>query len=250
MFFFLSKLTYIFITPFNWLLALLVWRFFARKPKLKKALTAIIIVFVLFFGNDVIFTNVVNAWQPKPVVIPPQTVYEAGILLGGIAGFDKYGRGFLNTASDRLTEACILYKTGRIKKIIISGGAVYNDRPTEAPFLQTKMIELGVPASDIIIEQRSRTTFENATFTRRIVDSMHLSGPFVLVTSAFHLPRAQRVFAKAGFVVIGFPSDYRIIERKFDFDDYVFPKLYVIGSWGEFLKEIVGLWGYTLFNKA
>jgi uncharacterized SAM-binding protein YcdF (DUF218 family) len=250
MFFFLSKLTYIFITPFNWLLALLAWWFFAKKPTTKKRLIVVIILFVLFFGNDVLYTTLVNAWQPKPVTIPPDKTYEAGIVLGGLSSFDKHGNGFLNSAANRLTETCILYHTGKIKKIIVSGGAVYSDRPKEAPFLFRKLTELGVPARDIIIEQQSRTTFENATYTKRIVDSINIPGPFVLVTSAMHLPRSERVFAKAGLSVTGFPSNYSVLEKKFYFEDYVIPKLYVISDWGGFLKEVIGLWGYTLFNKA
>lgn len=250
MFFFLSKLTYYFIVPFNWLLALLVWRYFTKSARHKKVLNVTILLIILIFGNDVLFTNIVTAWQPKQIEIPANTSYEAGILLGGLGSFDKYGNGYLNSSSDRLTETCVLYHTKKIKKIIISGGAVYSDRPTEAPFLFKKIAQLGVPEKDIIIEQRSRTTFENATYTKRIIDSMKLAGPFVLVTSAMHLPRAERVFAKAGLEVKGFPSDYKVLEKKYSFTDYFVPKLYIIGDWGGFLKEIIGLWGYRLFNKA
>jgi uncharacterized SAM-binding protein YcdF (DUF218 family) len=250
MFFFLSKFAYFFISPLNWLLALLVWRYFAKSNRIKRRINVSIIALVLFFGNDFIYTTTILSWQPDQIEIPEHTAYSGGIVLGGLSAFDRKGKGYLNTASDRLTETCILYKTGKIKKIIISGGAVYNDRPPEAPFLFQKLLELGVPAGDIIVEAHSRNTFENAAFTKKIVDSMHLAGPFVLVTSAMHLPRAERVFRKAGLPVIGFPSDFRVISRKYSFSDYFIPKLYLIGAWSDILKEIIGLWGYKLFNKA
>ncbi|WP_018614566.1 YdcF family protein [Segetibacter koreensis] len=250
MFFIVSKLAYFFIAPLNWIIALLIWRFFTKSLVIKKGLSIVIIVFVLFFGNEVIYTRLVTAWQPKPVQINKLGNYEAGILLGGLSSFDKYGKGFLNAASDRLVEILVLYKTKKIKKIVISGGSVYNDRPKEANYLYKTLLLLGIPGQDLIIENRSRTTFENAIYTKEIIDSLKLPPPFVLVTSAMHEPRAEKVFAKAGLPVVAFPSDFRVLDKKFDFDDYFIPKLYTISDWNMFLKEVFGLLGYKLFGKV
>lgn len=250
MFFVISKLAFIFITPANWIIALLVWRFVAKSAVVKKRLTIVIIALVLFFGNEVIYSKLVNAWQAKPVQLPKNVTYEAGILLGGLGSFDKYGNGFLNSSCDRLVEICALYHGRKIKKIVISGGSVYKNRPKEAPFLFKKITELGIPANDIIIEKNSRTTFENAAYTKLILDSIKLPPPYVLVTSAMHVPRAKRVFAKAGLQVVPYPSDYRVLETRFVFFDYIIPSINTIDSWASFLKEVVGIMGYKLFNKA
>jgi uncharacterized SAM-binding protein YcdF (DUF218 family) len=65
-----------------------------------------------------------------------------------------------------------------------------------------------------------------------------------------HVPRAQKVFAKAGLQVIAFPSDFRVLDKKLDVADYFIPKIGVINEWPLFLKEVVGILGYKLFNKA
>lgn len=65
-----------------------------------------------------------------------------------------------------------------------------------------------------------------------------------------HIPRAERVFEKAGIHVIAFPSDFHVFDKKFDLPDYVVPNINVLNDWGSFLKEIVGIAGYKLFNKA
>src|SRR4051812_21474309 len=149
MFFFLSKLAYFFIAPLNWIIGLLIWRFCARSPVVKKRLSIAIIACILFFGNDVVYTRLVSAWQAKPVGINTLGTYQAGILLGGLGSFDKYGNGYLNAAADRLVQISILYKAQKIKKIIISGGSVYADRPKEAPFLFKELSLLGIPAKDL-----------------------------------------------------------------------------------------------------
>lgn len=250
MFFILSKIAYVFLAPLNWLIALFIWRFFTKSAAVKKRAGYAMIIIILLFGNEVIYTKLVLAWQPEPVRLSDHSNYEAGILLGGLSSFDKYGNGLLSTATDRLVEISILYKTKKIKRIIISGGSVYKNRPKEADFLFKELILLDIPAKDLIIENNSRTTFENAAFTKRIIDSMKLLPPFVLVTSAMHIPRAQRVFEKAGIHVIAFPSDFHVFDKKFDLPDYIIPNINVMNDWASFLKEIVGIAGYKLFNKA
>lgn len=250
MFFILSKFAYFFIAPLNWIVALLLWLFFAKSQKTKKRLSIVIIVLILFFGNEVIYTRLVTAWQARPVQINKLGKYEAGILLGGLSSFDKYGNGFLNSSTDRLVEIAVLYKEEKIKKIIISGGSVYKDRPKEADFLYKELLLLGIPQKDLIIENHSRTTFENAMYTKQIVDSLKLHPPFILVTSAMHIPRAEKVFTKAGLHVIAFPSDYHVLDKKFYIDDYILPDIRVINDWAYFLKELIGILGYKLFNKA
>lgn len=250
MFFIFSKIAYFFIAPFNWLIALLIWRFFTNSRMIKKRLSIVIIALILFFGNEFLYVKLVSIWQAKPVHINTLSSYEAGILLGGLSSFDKYGNGFLNASTDRLVEIAILYKAQKIKKIIISGGSVYKDRPKEADFLYKELLLLGIPKQDLIIENRSRTTFENAMYTKKIIDTLKLRPPFILVTSAMHIPRAEKVFIKAGLPVVPFPSDYRVLNKKFYIDDYIIPKINIINDWTFFLKEVVGTVGYKLFNKA
>lgn len=250
MFFFLSKLSYLFIQPSVWLLALLLARVLAKSPVAKKRWNISIAFVVLVFGNEVLFVTLCNTWQLEPVTVNSLGNYNAGILPGGLTTFDKNSEGFLNGASDRLIETAVLYKAKKINKIIVTGGTIDPQRPREAFFLQKKLVELGIQNQDIIVEPNSRTTYENALFTKTIIDSLHLQPPFVLVTSALHIRRAKKVFEKAGIQVIPFPADYARVKQHFAFYDYFIPSVAIIGDWSQLTKEMVGLLGYSLFNRA
>jgi uncharacterized SAM-binding protein YcdF (DUF218 family) len=66
------------------------------------------------------------------------------------------------------------------------------------------LVQLGSPADRILVEGDSQTTYENATFTKRLLEQRHI-GEVVLVTEAFHMPRALGVFRNAGLAVIPAP---------------------------------------------
>ena len=248
MFLFFSKLIGYLIIPDFWLIGLFGWWLVAKSSRTKRRLSIGLIGFIFIFGNEFLYTKLAIAWQPKPVHISQQ--YQAGILLGGICTFDKYGNGYMNSSSDRLIAACTLYKTGIIKKIVIAAGNIDKYKPNEAAYLSVRMAELGIDKADIIIEGRSRNTFENAVFAKQKIDSIHLLPPYVLVTSAMHMPRAIRVFNKAGLAVVPYPCNYEVVEKTFSWDDFLIPKLSVINDWRGLLKEIVGMTGYKLFGKA
>jgi len=245
-----STIVSLIIAPENWLIALVVWWVLSKSAVVKKRLMTVMVVLILIFGNDVLYNKLANAWQPKLVTLPDSASYEAGIVLGGSSSFDKYRNGYLNAAADRFVEICVLYKTGKIKKIIISGGSNSLNGPKDARFQYKKMIELGIPAEDIIVEDSSKNTFENASFSKRKIDSLQLKPPFILVTSAMHMPRSQRVFTRVGIPVIPYPSDFKVFEKDFSFTDYFIPSLSTLFSWNSFLKEVVGVLGYKLMNRA
>lgn len=250
MFFYLSKFSYFFISPANWVLVLLVWRLLSKSASIKKWLNIVLLVLLFVFGNEVIFNKLAIAWQTAPVQLPAGFKADAGIVLGGMVSFDANKNGFINSAADRLLETYVLYNTGVIKRIIIAGGSVKKNMPPESPFLLAKLKEMGVSKRDVIIESRSRTTFENALFSKSIIDSLHISSPLVLITSAMHMPRARQTFENAGIHVVPFPCNYVVLKKKYEWSDYVVPSLATIVSWNMLTKEIVGTLAYRFFDKA
>ncbi len=72
---------------------------------------------------------------------------------------------------------------------------------------------LGVEPQRLVLENRSRNTFENAVFTREMV-APKPGETWLLVTSAFHMPRAKALFDKAGFATLPWPVDYRTTGRE------------------------------------
>jgi len=112
------------------------------------------------------------------------------------------------------------------------------------------LIKCGVSENDILTDRNSRSTFENAICLKKIIDSLQLNGPFVLITSAYHMPRALKVFKKAGIDVIAYPCDFIEIDYPFSIENYLFPKPAILTDWSIIIKEIIGTKIYEITGKA
>lgn len=91
--------------------------------------------------------------------------------------------------------------------IIVSGAEALEDRVSEDHIVKRFLIDLGIPAGKIIIEDNSRDTFENAKYTQEICARLGFINP-ILVTSAYHLKRAIMSFEKVGLKVLPFPVGF------------------------------------------
>jgi len=120
----------------------------------------------------------------------------------------------LNEAAERLVEAAVLAKRFPEAKIAFSGGDagfIYQSG-NEAEGAESLLTALGVPREQLILEAKSRDTYENAVFLKEELTRQGEFGPgkrWVLVTSAYHMPRAIGAFRAAGFDVEAWPVDYR-----------------------------------------
>jgi uncharacterized SAM-binding protein YcdF (DUF218 family) len=116
----------------------------------------------------------------------------------------------LNEAAERITVIAELARKYPSARILYSGGSrsLVSPGGSEAPIAGALFETFGVPARRLILEGKSRTTAENAEFSRRL--AMPKPGErWLLVTSAYHMPRSIGAFRKAGFAVEAYPVDYR-----------------------------------------
>ncbi len=116
----------------------------------------------------------------------------------------------LNEAAERYTEAAVLARQLPQARIVFSGGsaAMLTDYPPESATAERLLLALGVAKDRITLESRSRDTYENAVFTKRLLDPKP-GERWLLITSGWHMPRAVGCFRKAGFAVEAWPVDYR-----------------------------------------
>lgn len=116
----------------------------------------------------------------------------------------------LTDSAERLTEAVALARRYPQAKIVFSGGdgALVYKTVSETDMARRFFAEMGVDAARIVFEDTSRTTYENALYTRQLVTPKP-GERWLLVTSAFHMPRAHRCFVAAGFDTVPWPIDYR-----------------------------------------
>ncbi len=116
----------------------------------------------------------------------------------------------LNEAAERMTVSAALARKYPQARIIFTGGTgslVYGG-PTEGELARRFYASLGVAADRITIEDESRDTAENAIFTKPLADPKP-GERWLLVTSAYHMPRSVGVFRRIGFMVEAYPVDYR-----------------------------------------
>ena len=230
------------LSPFNWLIVLLLIAWIVKKRSLKKIALILGAAIFIVFGNQWLFNWYVKKWQPAPVAVNPALRYSCGIVPGGFASPDENANGYLNSSADRFIQAVKLYKLGEIKHLLISGGNGKTDEKSfrEAAWVKGELLAFGVPDSVIFIEDKSNNTNENAANSKIILDSSHLQPPYLLITSAFHMPRAALTFRKAGVAVDPFPCNYTAGMGSSSLSDLI-PTFSTLLSWDIYLKEAVGL---------
>ena len=250
MFFLLSKVLDFVLVPTVWLLALLVLALLARQPR--RWLLAALVVF-LITTNPLLVNELLLAWERPPVSLAALPRHaDAAVLLTGITQVAKspHDRVYLGAGADRFTSALWLYRAGRVRRIIVSGGsgAVQATAHTEADDLTTLLRLAGVPNSAIIREKKSRNTRENALFTKQLLAPGQ--DTLILVTSAFHQRRAMGCFAKVGLHPIGFPAGYRSADRNLAPDAWLVPSPEALANFSLLTHEVAGWLIYKVMGYA
>lgn len=246
MIFLISKIISFFIEPIVWITLLLLTGKLIRHSIWKKRCYRMALGVFIIFTNSWLMNVVWNKYQWQPVDIESLPASDAGILLGGMSGYDDaMKKGFFGPASDRFIQMSRLYDEGKIRNIIVTGGNaifVKEQSYSEAEFLVQNFEDLNIPKEHLFKETKARNTLQNASFTKQMLDSMHLKGPYILVTSAVHMPRAMKVFEKAGVPVIPFPSNYVVTQNDTRFTPIkLIPSAYPLLHWGSLLREWMGL---------
>jgi uncharacterized SAM-binding protein YcdF (DUF218 family) len=195
------------------------------------------------------FNQRLESWyQPMPAAKAPRA--DAIILLGGALSLPLTPRigPELTDASDRILYAAQLYKAGRAPLILVTGGNVFKQDEkveSEAYYISKLLQQWGIPESAILIETESRNTRQNALNSAKILDQNTVKSA-LLVTSAFHMPRAAATFKAVGLNVVPSPIDFAVVNYKRPvLLDYL-PSAGALGGTTRALREHVGIFVYGL----
>lgn len=251
MFFLLSKTLDFVLLPAVWLTALLLGALLAKPGgRAQRRWLRAAALLVLLGTNNALINEALLAWEKPPVPLRAVAPADAVVLLTGItsSGKSPHDRVYVPHGADRLTHALWLYRAGRVRRIIISGGsgAVLATAHTEAADLATLLRLAAVPPQDILLEQRSRNTRENASFTRELLAQHPEIKSLALVTSAFHQRRALGCFAKAGLHPQSFPADFYTTDRNWTPDYWLVPSIDALSRWSLLLHELAGYFIYKV----
>lgn len=252
MFFVLSKLLVVFVRPLFWVALLLIWALLTKKAGRKKVLVWVSLALVFLCSNKVLVNEMALLWEPlknDETAIP-----RTAVLLGGFSKYDEYRRQIAITeAGERLFKTIELYRNKVIDTIIISGGAASltgQIRP-ESIYAREYLIRFGVDSSRILIDSKSKNTYENAVETEKILIKEGGMRKVLLITSAFHIPRAVKTFQKAGISVVPFGVQFiSNPKRGYNVADFVIPSSEALYHFDALMKEWVGYMVYRITGKA
>ncbi len=219
-FFNLSKLVGVIATPTTLLIIVLVGalvtslfrrvRIWASRLVLIAA--AVLGVLAVFPVGDGMLVVLERRFSPLRSCVGADRIAPNGVIvLGGAVGSIRIGDRFeatLGDAVERVTYAAFLARKYPGTAVLVSGGQAFENGfgRSEADGMSELLVQLGVPPGRLLKEAQSRTTAENAA----LVAQQTGSGRWLLVTSAFHMPRAIATFRKSGVDVIAAPTDWRV----------------------------------------
>ena len=256
MFFYLSKILWFFLEPGNALLIALIVGLFLTATRYKKLGRSMVVVVVLaalsvtfipiggwmrvaledrFLKPDLSLQSVDGIIVLGGVIDPQLSASRETLVIGG--------------AVERIIQSAELARANPDAKMIYTGGtaSLTQTDVREADYVVSLYESLGVRAPQLQLDRNARNTWENATNSRRMVEP----GPYdrwVLVTSAFHMPRAVGVFRAQGWEVIPYPVDYSTNPSS----EFESPMSFThgLGSLYNASHEWIGLIAYWLNGKS
>ncbi|MEJ0095840.1 MAG: ElyC/SanA/YdcF family protein [Methylocella sp.] len=257
MFFPVSKIFWFIVEPVSFLLILGilgVFLGFTRFTRVGRALAVgamLALALGLYTPMAVALLRPLENRFPQP---PADLPAPAGVIVlgGGLDPLRSEARGqsILSEDGVRLTAALELARRYPTARLIFTGGSgnFPEDAASEATGVRKFWLSLGVPEDRMSFEGKSRNTWENALFTRDLL-APKPGEKWLLVTSAWHMPRSMGIFRRLGFDVIPYPVAYRSYGDARDwttlapFPERVFELDFSIREW-------IGLLAYRLTGKT
>jgi uncharacterized SAM-binding protein YcdF (DUF218 family) len=177
--------------------------------------------------------------------------YTGVVILGGAteAGHvqQAHVQPLLGGAAERMTAPLTMLLRYPHLQLVFTGGegVLFGTGPSEADRAKVFFDSMGLAEKKVVYESASRNTFENAVLTAQM-PGIDKTQRWLLVTSAYHMPRSIATFAKAGWNVTAYPVDYMTAAQpswtSFSFQGGS-------GRWELALRELVGLVVYKFTGR-
>lgn len=257
LFYSLSKVFWLFFQPVTIFFVLIliaflaIWRGFRGLSMSALGLSISMLFLAAFTTLGAVLLAPLEDRFAKPDAMPQRV--DGIVVLGGyMNGEINAGRkGFeLNSAADRIFETMRLARLYPDARIIVSGGegAFFENSAKEADSTRQMLTALGFTGARYIYENKSRNTVENAVFSRELAQPKP-SETWLLVTSAYHMPRSIGCFRKADFDVIAWPVDYKTRSGE-HLALYLESPNEALSRFSVAMREWVGLTAYWLAGKT
>jgi uncharacterized SAM-binding protein YcdF (DUF218 family) len=245
---YLSKILPVFVMPITVVMVLVVIGILLLSRGSVRSASGVLVaaVAVLWVAStpliaEGLYGSLESHYPPRPLAQVPQS--GCIVVLGGALSPPMNPRVDFEFGEpvDRIYKAAQLYRAGKGRMVIVSGG----NQPwsssawAEADLTKDLLVEWGVPKDSIFLEGSSRNTRENAVYSKNLIESINC-GSSLLVTSAAHMPRAMAAFRSVGVSVTPVSADVRVINKSAPaFVDFL-PSAGALSMTSEAIREWVG----------
>jgi uncharacterized SAM-binding protein YcdF (DUF218 family) len=248
--FFLKKIATGFLLPPGILIILLLAGAFFVRRRMRLFLAGLsVLIYLISIAptKDLLLMPLENRFK-----VPGAEEVRSGdayVLLGGgvnDSAPDMYGNGMLTGDSMiRLMTVYRLYRVER-KPIIVSGGAVGTERVPEGQIAKKLLLQMGVRAEDVIVENASKDTYENAQFVAELSSKRGIRR-IILVTSAFHMERSVLLFRRHFQEIIPYPAGHYAQAAPYSLLSFI-PDAGALACVSIALKEYMGIIFYRMIR--
>jgi uncharacterized SAM-binding protein YcdF (DUF218 family) len=259
LFFILSKTVGVLLLPTNLLIVLgLAGALMAAMTRFARAgcrlmIAAIVLLALCAFspsGNLLLY--------PLESRFPPWSAAQGApdgiVVLGGPIDADlsvAHDAPVIRSAPDRIVAAAALARKYPNTRIVFSGGSanLFDNDAREADYAALLFESLGVDKTRVLMDRRSRNTYENALFSKELA-APKPGEHWLLVTSAFHMPRSIGLFRKVGFAVEPCPVDWRVGRSASDILAFTPLATDGLGRTDAAVREWIGLVAYWIAGRT
>ncbi len=213
-----SKILDLLAQPLAWIIATLaVACWLPTASAWGRRLSFLAMTLLLLIGWQPLPDTIIRQLESVYTEIPPDADlrgFTGVVILGGATepGFlsQAHTQPLMNAGAERLVAPAALNRSSPQLRLLYSGGegALFGKGPTESARAQRFFDTMGLPTGRVEYESVSRNTYENAILTAKL-PGVDIQQPWLLLTSAWHMPRAMASFTKAGWNVTAYPVDFR-----------------------------------------
>ena len=143
-----------------------------------------------------------------------------------------------NDSIDRILSGIDLFKENKAPLLILTNGKLpWSIGIPEGEYLKNFSIKYGIPEESILLTKNVQNTDQEAKSIKKLLNTNEAN--IILVTSAFHMPRAKKVFEAANIKVIPFAVDFKNLANKVNFMDFI-PSANSFRDTNHFVREMIG----------
>lgn len=207
-------------------------------------------LFILIFCSLPIISNKLTSYLEKDYYLKNISNIDkadAIVVLSGMVKTIKTRNNLsyeFNESVDRIFSGIDLFKENKAPLLILTKGKLpWSIGISEGEYLKKFSIKFGVPEKNILLTENVQNTDQEAKSVKKLLNTNNAN--IILVTSAFHMPRAKKIFESANINVTPFAVDFRNSARKITFIDFI-PTVGSLGGTSKFVRVMIGRLYYNL----